>query len=77
MKIKVKKTKVMDISRKLKIFIDTQEVEHVKQFKYLGSVINENEYCDQDIKSRMAMEKKAKKINNQTIRNLLSLPLYK
>jgi len=36
---------------KLKMYIDAQEVEQVKQFKYEGSVITENEYCDQDIKS--------------------------
>ena len=47
MKINVKKTKVMCISRKegdkMKIYIDSQVVEQVKQFKYLGSIITEDE----------------------------------
>jgi len=56
MKINVKKTKVMCISRKggerTKIYIDAQEVEQVQQFKYLD---NGNGYCEQDLKSRIAM----------------------
>jgi len=39
------------------IYIDVQEVEQVKQFKYLGSVIKADGYCDEDIKSRIAMGK--------------------
>lgn len=61
MKINVKKTKVMCISRKkvvgLKILIDGQLVEQVSQFKYLGSLISEDGYCKADIKSRIAQGK--------------------
>ena len=56
-KINMKKTKVMFISRKggdmAKVYInsqDSQVEEQVKQFKYLGRVITENGCCDQDIK---------------------------
>ena len=45
MKINVKKTKVMCISRinnKLKIYVDGQQVEQVSQFRYLGSLISED-----------------------------------
>ena len=55
MKINVKKTKVMCISRKkvegMMIMIDGQLVEQVSQFKYLGSIISEDGYCKVDIKS--------------------------
>jgi uncharacterized membrane protein len=61
MKINIKKTKVMCISRKkvdgMKIMIDGQLVEQVSQFKYLGSVISEDGYCKADIKSRIAQGK--------------------
>ena len=46
MKINVKKTKVMCISRKrnnkLKIYVDGQQV---SQFRHLGSLISEDGYC--------------------------------
>jgi len=49
MKINVKKTKVMCISRKggekMTTYIDAQEVEQVQQFKYPGSIIIEDGYC--------------------------------
>jgi len=63
MKISMKKTKVMCISQKggdkIKIYTDAQEVELVKQFKYLGSMITEDGYCEQDLKSRIYMGKNA------------------
>ena len=50
MNINVKKTKIMCISRKgnwrLKIQIDIQLVEQVSEFKYLGSLISEDGYCE-------------------------------
>ena len=58
MKINVKKTKVMCISRrgnnKLKFCIDGQ----VNQFRYLGSLISEDGYCTKDIWSRIEMAKR-------------------
>jgi len=60
MKINVKNTKVKCIScegeNKMKIYIDSQ-LEQVKQFKYLGSIITKDGYCDQDIKIRIARGK--------------------
>ena len=44
MKINVKKTKVMRVSRKdegdIRIFIEEQRVEQVQKFKYLGSLLS-------------------------------------
>jgi len=62
MKINVKKTKVMCISRtgnhKLKILVEGQRVEQVTQFKYLGSIISSDGYCEKD-RSRIVMGKQA------------------
>jgi len=63
MKISVKKTKVMCISctgnYKLKILVEGQQVEQVTQFKYLGSIISSDRYCEKDIRSRIVMGKQA------------------
>jgi len=62
MKIDVKTTKVMCISRKgeqMKIYIDAREVEQVQQFKYRGSIITEDGHCEKDLNSRNAMRKNA------------------
>jgi len=62
MKINVKKTKVMCISRninsKLKIYVDRQQTEQVSQFRYLGSLISEDGYCTKEIRSRIEMRRK-------------------
>jgi len=50
----VTKTKVMCIARqgrKIKILINGQQVEQVNHFKYLGSVISEDGYCEKDVKA--------------------------
>jgi len=63
MKINVKTTKVMCISRKGKskvpvcLLIDDQQVEQVSQFKYLGSCISDDGYATKDIRARTAMGK--------------------
>ena len=60
MKINVKKTKVICLlcskGTKIKIVIDGQRVE---EFKYLGSVVTADGYCEKDIRSTIAMWKKA------------------
>ena len=63
MKINVKKTKTMVVSRtegkKVDILIEGKRVEQVKQFKYLGSVLTEDASCIDDVKQRIAMDKEA------------------
>ena len=63
MKINVKKTKVMVVSKeaglKASITIDGQTVEQVKQFKYLGSWLTEDGRNLEDIKTRIGMAKSA------------------
>ena len=43
---------------KLKIYIDGQQVEHVSQFIYLGTLISEDGYCAKEIWSRTVMAKR-------------------
>jgi len=47
-------------NKKVKITINGNEIEQVKQFRYLGSVRTENGGCEQDIrKTRIAIAKTA------------------
>jgi len=58
----VEKTKVMRISRQpfpLKIVIDQKQLENVKCFKYLCSMLTDDGRCTCDIKCRIAMAKAA------------------
>jgi hypothetical protein len=62
MEMKVKKTKVMRISRQLfplKITIDQKQLENVESFKYLGSILTNDKRCTCEIKCRIAMAKAA------------------
>ena len=63
MKINVKKTKTMRISRRkgsvLNIIIEGKNVEQVKKFRYLGVIITEDGRCDVEIKTRIGMAKDA------------------
>ena len=43
------------VNRKVKLFTSNKLVEDRKQFKYLGSWISEDGYCETDIKTRTAM----------------------
>ena len=62
MEINVEKTKVMRISRQpspITITIDQKQLENVKCFKYLHSMLTEDGRCTCEIKSRIAMAKAA------------------
>ena len=60
-KINVKKTKVMKVSRKgegiVIILIEGQKLEQVATFKYLRSVKSEDGRCVNEIRARIAMTK--------------------
>jgi hypothetical protein len=56
----VEKTKVMRISRQpfpVKITIDQKQLENVESFKYLCSILTNDERCTCEIKCRIAMAK--------------------
>ena len=78
MKINVKETEVMCLSRKgnnkLKIYVDGQ-VEQVSQFRYLGSLISEDGYCMKEIQSRMKMAKKVFMENKKLFTGKMNLEL--
>ena len=62
MEINVEKTKVMRISRQpsqVTITIDQKQLENVKCFKYLGSMLTDDGRCTCEIKSRIGMAKAA------------------
>ena len=62
MDMNVEKTKVMRISRQpspVTITVDQKQLENVKCFKYLGSVLTDDGRCTCEIKSRIAMTKAA------------------
>jgi hypothetical protein len=63
MKINVKKTKVMVVSREagreVNIVVDGQKVEQVNKFKYLGDLTIEDGRCMDEVKARIGMAKDA------------------
>ena len=62
MEMNVKKSKVMRISRQTlpaKIMIDQIQLENVKSFKYLGSILTNYGRCTCENKCRLAMAKAA------------------
>ena len=62
MEMNVEKTKVMRISRQpspVTITIDQKQLENVKYFIYLGSILTDDGRCTCEIKSRIALAKAA------------------
>src|SRR6476661_2380072 len=61
MKINIKKTKVMKVSKKvgdeISILINGKKIDQVQSFKYLGSTMTENGKCKTEIKIRIALAK--------------------
>ena len=63
MKINVKKTKTMVVSKKggvkINIKVDGKKIEQVVKFKYLGAILSEDGRCLEDVKVRIGMAKDA------------------
>src|SRR6218665_1542758 len=63
MKINIKKTKILKISKgketMVRINIGVKEIEQVKEFCYLGSVITTDAKCHREIRRRIAIGKEA------------------
>ena len=81
MKLNTKKTKVMTISRtpnsRLVIMVNKIQLEQVKEFRYLGSVITEDNRCEKEIRIRIAMAKEAFNKKKELLKNSLSVDLKK
>src|SRR6476619_3119213 len=63
MKINIKKPKAMVVSRnggkRVNIPVEGQSVEQVSKFRYLGSLISEDDRCLDDVKKRIGIAKDA------------------
>jgi hypothetical protein len=62
MEMNIEKTKVVTISRQLSTVwsaITTTQLDNVKYYNYLGSIITNNARCTREIKSRISKEKAA------------------
>ena len=80
MRMNVKKTKVMCISREptqIKVQLNGEELEQVTNFKYLGSMITQQGTCQGDVKARIAMAKIAFQKNQALLVGPLKLRLKK
>ena len=80
MKMNVEKTKVMRISRRpspVTISLDQKQLENVKCFKYLGSMLTDDGRCTCEIKSRIAVAKAAFNKKKNLFTSKLNLNLRK
>jgi hypothetical protein len=80
MEMNVEKTKVMKISRQpfpVKIMIDQKQLENVESFKYLGSMLTNDERYTCEIKSRIVMAKAAFNKKRAVFTSILDLGLRK
>lgn len=81
MKINIKKTKVMRISRSgrndITIRVDGHQIEQVKKFQYLGAWITDDGRCETEIKARVAMAKIAFSKKKELLTRSLSKQIKK
>jgi len=81
MKVNVKKTKTMVISKTeyktADITVGQHKVEQVKQFKYLGATITDDGRCEHEIKCRIAMAKQSYTKNKTVLSSKMCLSLRK
>ena len=81
MKINVKKTKTMLVSRKegksVQIKIDGQLVEQMRKFKYLGSIVSEDGRCLEEVKVRIGMAKDAFKKRHELMTRNMNISIRK
>ena len=81
MRINTKKTKLMRMStvqgRIMKITVNGQNLERVKQFCYLGSFVTEDCRSCHNVRMRIALEKEAFNKKSDLLRGSLSVHLKK
>ena len=84
MKINIKKTKVMKVSREggtINITINGLKIEQVKSFKYLGCILTEDGKCENEIKCRIAQAKEAfskrKELLTKSLKNPTKIKIVK
>ena len=58
LKINVKKTKMMKISKRFTIFLEGKQLsQNISHLNYLGSIITQQRSCEKEIRSRIARAK--------------------
>ena len=81
MRINIKKTKVMVISKgktqKVAVYLHNEKLEQVTEFCYLGSMITADARCQKEIKRRIAMAKEAFNKRGELLRGSLSVEMKK
>jgi len=80
MEMNVEKTKILRISRKpfpVKIMIDQKQLVNGEFFKYMGSILTNDERCTCEIKCRIAMAKAAFNKKRTLFTSVLDLELGK
>ncbi|KAG1662043.1 Protein pellino [Nymphon striatum] len=81
MRINEKKTKVMKITRYqyevINITLKGCKLEQVRQYKYLGSILDDEGKCTKDVKARIAMAKQAFMKRKELLIKNISLHLKK
>ena len=81
MRINEKKTKVMKMSRSNKeeiiILIKGKQLEEVKQYKYLGSILDNEGRSAKDVRARIGMGKQAFLRRRELLSTSISIPLRK
>ena len=81
MKINIKKTKVMKISKRpgeeFVVLVDGEGLNQVTHFNYLGSLMTQDGHCKKDIRWRIAREKNAFPDKKELLTKSFSLDLTK
>ena len=81
MKINIKKTKIMRVSRKsakpVAILVNGISLEQVTSYKYLGSVFTDDGRCEKEIRIRLAQAKEAFNRRKELLTQKFSLKLKK
>src|SRR6218665_2601840 len=81
MKVNIKKTKAMKVSRKgegeINVTIDEETLEPVDRFRYLGVPITSDGRCETEIKTRIGMAKNAFNQRKELLRKSLNKDIKK
>src|SRR6218665_2186984 len=81
MKVNIKKTKVIKVSRKgedeIDITIDEERLEQVDRFRYLGALIMSDGRCETELKTRIGMAKNAFNQRKELLRKSLNKDIKK
>src|SRR6218665_15698 len=81
MKVNIKKTKVMKVSRtgegEISITIDGERLEQVDRFRYIGALITSDGRCETEIKTRIGMAKNVLNQRRELLRKSLNKDIKK